>query len=296
MELLLPLLLAAVVYSFVSLRVIRQYERGVSFFLGRFWGTKGPGLIFLPAGFASQKRVSLRIVALDIPPQDVITRDNVSVKVNAVLYMRVTDPARAIIEIEDYLYATSQLAQTTLRSVLGEVELDELLSDREKINAVLKKIIDTRTEPWGIEVSAVEVKDVDLPDQMKRAMARQAEAERERRAKVIAAQGELQASETLAQAARNLATEPSAIQLRYLQTVTEIAAENNSTTIFPIPMELFTPFLQAHQQRQQTRPAPAVPAPPVTATEPPGTALPAADLSDLMSQLRLGAAQNPAQD
>jgi regulator of protease activity HflC (stomatin/prohibitin superfamily) len=295
MELLLPLLLAAVVYSFVSLRVIRQYERGVSFFLGRFWGTKGPGLIFLPAGFASQKRVSLRIVALDIPPQDVITRDNVSVKVNAVLYMRVTDPAKAIIEIEDYLYATSQLAQTTLRSVLGEVELDELLSDREKINAVLKKIIDTRTEPWGIEVSAVEVKDVDLPDQMKRAMARQAEAERERRAKVIAAQGELQASETLAQAARNLATEPSAIQLRYLQTVTEIAAENNSTTIFPIPMELFTPFLQAHAQRQQARPAPAVPAP-VANTEPSGAALPAADLSDLMSQLRLGAAQNPAQD
>ena len=295
MELLLPLLLAAVVYSFVSLRVIRQYERGVSFFLGRFWGTKGPGLIFLPAGFASQKRVSLRIVALDIPPQDVITRDNVSVKVNAVLYMRVTDPAKAIIEIEDYLYATSQLAQTTLRSVLGEVELDELLSDREKINAVLKKIIDTRTEPWGIEVSAVEVKDVDLPDQMKRAMARQAEAERERRAKVIAAQGELQASETLAQAARNLAVEPSAIQLRYLQTVTEIAAENNSTTIFPIPMELFTPFLQAHAQRQQARPAPAVPAP-VANTEPSGAALPAADLSDLMSQLRLGAAQKPAQD
>ena len=180
MELLLPLLAAAVVYSFVSLRVIRQYERGVSFFLGRFWGTKGPGLIFLPAGFAAQKRVSLRIVALDIPPQDVITRDNVSVKVNAVLYMRVTDPAKAIIEIEDYLYATSQLAQTTLRSVLGEVELDELLSDREKINAVLKRIIDERTDAWGIEVSAVEVKDVDLPDQMKRAMARQAEAERER--------------------------------------------------------------------------------------------------------------------
>jgi regulator of protease activity HflC (stomatin/prohibitin superfamily) len=295
MELLLPLLLAAVVYSFVSLRVIRQYERGVSFFLGRFWGTKGPGLIFLPAGFASQKRVSLRIVALDIPPQDVITRDNVSVKVNAVLYMRVTDPAKAIIEIEDYLYATSQLAQTTLRSVLGEVELDELLSDREKINAVLKKIIDTRTDAWGIEVSAVEVKDVDLPDQMKRAMARQAEAERERRAKVIAAQGELQASETLAQAARNLAVEPSAIQLRYLQTVTEIAAENNSTTIFPIPMELFTPFLQAHAQRQQARPAPAVPAS-VANAEAGGTALPAADLSDLMSQLRLGAAQNPAQD
>ena len=292
MDLLLPLLLAAVVYSFVSLRVVRQYERSVAFFLGRFWGTKGPGLIFLPAGFASQKRVSLRIMALDITPQDVITRDNVSVKVNAVLYMRVTDPAKAIIEIEDYLYATSQLAQTTLRSVLGEVELDELLSDREKINAVLKKIIDERTDPWGIEVSAVEVKDVDLPDQMKRAMARQAEAERERRAKVIAAQGELQASETLAQAARNLATEPSAIQLRYLQTVTEIAAENNSTTIFPIPIDLFRPFLKAQEAMDARRAAPAAP----ETADPPGAALPAADLSSMMSQLRLGAAQNPAQD
>src|SRR5829696_3375490 len=201
MDLALGALAFAVLYSFLSMRVLRQYERGVAFFLGRYWGTKGPGLIFLPAGFASQKRVSLRIAAVDIPPQDVITRDNVSVKVNAVLYMRVSEPSKAVIEIEDYMYATSQLAQTTLRSVLGEVELDELLSDREKINAVLKRIIDTRTDPWGIEVSAVEVKDVDLPDQMKRAMARQAEAERERRAKVIAAQGELQASETLAQAA-----------------------------------------------------------------------------------------------
>jgi regulator of protease activity HflC (stomatin/prohibitin superfamily) len=284
MELLFPLLVAAVAYSFISLRVVRQYERGVAFFLGRYWGTKGPGLVFLPAGFASQKRVSLRIVALDIPPQDVITRDNVSVKVNAVLYMRVTDPSKAILEIEDYLYATSQLAQTTLRSVLGEVELDELLSDREKINAVLKKIIDERTDAWGIEVSAVEVKDVDLPDQMKRAMARQAEAERERRAKVIAAQGELQASQTLAEAARTLATEPSAIQLRYLQTVTEIAAENNSTTIFPIPIELFRPFLQA----QAARPA-AVPS--GEEGEGPGKALPAADLSNLMSTLRLDASR-----
>ena len=288
MELLLPLLLAAVLYSFVSLRVIRQYERGVAFFLGRYWGTKGPGLIFLPAGFAGQKRVSLRIVALDIPPQDVITRDNVTLKVNAVLYMRVTDPAKAIIEIEDYLYATSQLAQTTLRSVLGEVELDELLSDREKINAVLKKIIDERTEPWGIEVSAVEVKDVDLPEQMKRARARQAEAERERRAKVINAQGELQASQTLAEAARTLAQEPSAIQLRYLQTVTEIAAENNSTTIFPIPIELFKPFLQAQTTRA---PAAALPS-----AEAPGTALPAGDLSSLMSQLRLGEARTPPKE
>jgi regulator of protease activity HflC (stomatin/prohibitin superfamily) len=271
----------------MSLRVLRQYERGVAFFLGRFWGTKGPGLIFLPAGFANQKRVSLRIVALDIPPQDVITRDNVSVKVNAVLYMRVSEPSKAVLEIEDYHYATSQLAQTTLRSVLGEVELDELLSDREKINAVLKKIIDERTEAWGIEVSAVEVKDVDLPDQMKRAMARQAEAERERRAKVIAAQGELQASETLAQAARNLATEPSAIQLRYLQTVTEIAAENNSTTIFPIPIELFRPFLNQ---------AASVAAKPVAPGEPAGPALPAAELSSLMSQLRIQAAKTPAKE
>jgi regulator of protease activity HflC (stomatin/prohibitin superfamily) len=286
-DFLIPGLAVAVIYSFLSLRVLRQYERGVTFFLGRFWGTKGPGVIFLPAGFASQKRVSLRIVAMDIPPQDVITRDNVSVKVNAVLYMRVTDPERAVIVIEDYLYATSQLAQTTLRSVLGEVELDELLSDREKINAVLKKIIDERTDAWGIEVSAVEVKDVDLPDQMKRAMARQAEAERERRAKVIAAQGELQASETLTQAAHNLAAEPTALQLRYLQTVTEIAAENNSTTIFPIPIELFRPFL--------TSAAASAPKPESSA-EAPGTALPASDISSLMSQLRLQAARTSKQE
>ena len=286
MDFVIPLAVA-VIYSFLSLRVLRQYERGVTFFLGRFWGTKGPGLIFLPAGFASQKRVSLRIVAMDIPPQDVITRDNVSVKVNAVLYMRVTDPERAVIIIEDYLYATSQLAQTTLRSVLGEVELDELLSDREKINAVLKKIIDERTDAWGIEVSAVEVKDVDLPDQMKRAMARQAEAARERRAKVIAAQGELQASETLTQAAHNLAAEPTALQLRYLQTVTEIAAENNSTTIFPIPIELFRPFL-----------SPTVAAAPraETPAEAAGQALPASDLTSLMSQLRLQAARTSKQE
>ena len=287
MDFLIPGLAVAVLYSFLSLRVLRQYERGVTFFLGRFWGTKGPGLIFLPAGFASQKRVSLRIVAMDIPPQDVITRDNVSVKVNAVLYMRVTDPERAVIVIEDYLYATSQLAQTTLRSVLGEVELDELLSDREKINAVLKRIIDERTDAWGIEVSAVEVKDVDLPDQMKRAMARQAEAERERRAKVIAAQGELQASETLTQAAQNLAAEPTALQLRYLQTVTEIAAENNSTTIFPIPIELLRPFLP-----QTTGSAPRAESP----AEAPGAALPASDISSLMSQLRLQAARTSKQE
>lgn len=243
MELLIPLAIA-VAYTFLSLRVLKQYERGVAFFLGRYSGTKGPGLIFLPAFLASMRRVSLRIVALDIPPQDVITRDNVTLRVNAVLYMRVNEPSQAVLEIEDYLYATSQLAQTTLRSVLGEVELDELLSDREKINAVLKRIIDERSDAWGIEVSAVEVKDVDLPEQMKRAMARQAEAERERRAKVIAAQGELQASGTLAEAARTLSAAPSALQLRYLQTVTEIAAENNSTTIFPIPIEMIRPFIE----------------------------------------------------
>ena len=287
MDLVIPAVGIVVAYTFLSLRVLRQYERGVAFFLGRFWGTKGPGLIFLPAGFASQKRVSLRISAVDIPPQDVITRDNVSVKVNAVLYMRVSDPAKAVLEIEDYMYATSQLAQTTLRSVLGEVELDELLSDREKINAVLKKIIDERTEAWGIEVSAVEVKDVDLPDQMKRAMARQAEAERERRAKVIAAQGELQASETLAQAARQLATEPSALQLRYLQTVTEIAAENNSTTIFPIPIELFRPFINQAAAAGAKSVGPADPAAP---------ALPAGEISSLMSQMRLQAAKTSAQE
>lgn len=243
MEIALTALALAVGYTFASIRVIRQYDRAVTFFLGRFSGTKGPGLIFLPAFFAGMKRVSLRIVAMDIPPQDVITRDNVSVRVNAVLYMRASDPERVVMEVEDYIYATSQLAQTTLRSVLGEVELDELLSDREKINAVLKRIIDERTDQWGIHVSAVEVKDVDLPEQMKRAMARQAEAERERRAKVIAAQGELQASETLAQAAHTLATEPMSLQLRYLQTVIEIASENNSTTIFPVPIDMIKPFM-----------------------------------------------------
>jgi regulator of protease activity HflC (stomatin/prohibitin superfamily) len=249
--------------------------------------TKGPGLVLLVPAIDRMVRISLRTVTLNVPPQDVITRDNVSVKVNAVLYMRVTDPERAVIVIEDYLYATSQLAQTTLRSVLGEVELDELLSDREKINAVLKRIIDERTDAWGIEVSAVEVKDVDLPDQMKRAMARQAEAERERRAKVIAAQGELQASETLTQAAHNLAAEPTALQLRYLQTVTEIAAENNSTTIFPIPIELFRPFL--------TSAAASAPKGESSA-EAPGTALPASDISSLMSQLRLQAARTSKQE
>jgi regulator of protease activity HflC (stomatin/prohibitin superfamily) len=243
MEILFAVLAGAVAYTFASLRILKQYERGVSFLLGKYWGTKGPGLVFVPAGFAHLRRVSLRIVAMDVPPQDVITRDNVSIKVNAVLYMRVKNPEMAIIEIEDYLYATSQLAQTTLRSVLGEVELDELLSDREKINGILQKIVEERTDSWGVEVSAVEVKDVDLPMEMKRAMARQAEAERERRAKVIAAEGEYQAAGKLAQAAAVIGEHPQALQLRYLQTLVEVASENNSTTIFPIPIDLLTPFM-----------------------------------------------------
>jgi len=233
-----------VLYLFSGLRVLREYERGVYFLLGRSWGARGPGLIFLPPVLAKMQKVSLRVMAMDIPPQDVITRDNISIKVNAVLYMRVKDPVKAVIGVENYLYATSQLAQTTLRSVLGETEMDELLMSREKINAILKNIIDARAEDWGIEVSAVEVKDVDLPPEMKRAMARQAEAERERRAKVINAEGELQAAEKLAQAAHIIGKEPAAIQLRYLQTVNEIASENNSTTIFPIPIDLFRGFME----------------------------------------------------
>ena len=253
---LLPILLGVGFYLFSGLRVLREYERAVYFFLGRSWGAKGPGLIYLPPLFARMQKVSLRVVAMDIPPQDVITRDNISIKVNAVLYMLVKDPVKAVIGVENYLYATSQLAQTTLRSVLGETEMDELLMNREKINAILKNIIDTRTEDWGITVSAVEVKDVDLPPEMKRAMARQAEAERERRAKVINAEGELQASEKLAQAARIIGSEPAAIQLRYLQTVTEIASEKNSTTIFPIPIDLFKGLFDAIKGGR----APALPA------------------------------------
>jgi regulator of protease activity HflC (stomatin/prohibitin superfamily) len=243
-EILFVPLAAVAGYVLASLRVLKQYERAVVFFLGRYTETRGPGLLFMPVGFFQMKRVSLRIVAMDVPAQDVITRDNISVKVNAVLYFRVVDPALAIMEIQDYLFATGQLAQTTLLSVLGQVELDELLADRRKVNELLKEIIDERTDFWGIEVSAVEIKDVLLPDVMRRAIARQAEAERERRAKVISAQGELQAADALAQAARMLQSQPASIQLRYLQTVTEIAAENNSTTIFPIPIDLLRSFLQ----------------------------------------------------
>jgi regulator of protease activity HflC (stomatin/prohibitin superfamily) len=227
-----------------SLRILKEYERAVVFRLGRVRPLRGPGLIFLvPFGVERMVRVSLRIIAMDIPPQDVITRDNVSVKVNAVLYFRVAKAQRAVLEIEDYLFATSQLAQTTLRSVIGQAELDELLAEREKFNEILRQIIDEGTDVWGIDVTAVEVKDVDLPQEMKRMIARQAEAERERRAKVINAEGELQAADKLTKAAALLSTQPASIQLRFLQTAAEIAAENNSTTLFPLPLD-FAPFLQ----------------------------------------------------
>ena len=226
-----------------SLRILREYERAVVFRLGRVRPIRGPGLIFLvPFGIERMVRVGLRIIAMDIPPQDVITRDNVSVTVNAVLYFKVHDPSRAVLEIEDFLFATSQLAQTTLRSVIGQAELDELLAERKKFNRILQKIIDEGTDAWGIDVTAVEVKDVDLPQETKRAMARQAEAERERRAKVINADGELQAASRLKDAARILSLAPASLQLRFLQTASEIAAENNSTTLFPLPMDLFSPL------------------------------------------------------
>ncbi|MCH7932900.1 MAG: slipin family protein [Gemmatimonadetes bacterium] len=232
-----------------SLRILMEYQRGVVFRLGRLTRAKGPGLIFLvPFGIERMKKMDLRIVALDIPSQDTITKDNVSVKVNAVVYFRVTDPSKAVVEIEDYYFATSQLAQTTLRSVIGQSELDDLLIERDQVNRVIRDIIDEGTNPWGIEVTAVEVKDIDLPQEMKRAMARQAEAERERRGKVIAAAGEAQAAIKLAEAAKMMQDYPVAIQLRFLQTAVEIAAENNSTTIFPIPMDLFTPILEAGER------------------------------------------------
>ena len=244
-EWLVPAAVFAAASVITSLRVLREYERGVVFRLGRLVGAKGPGLIFLvPLGVERMVKVPLRIVALDVPPQDVITRDNVSIKVNAVVYFRVRDPVKSVVIIEDYLFATSQIAQTTLRSVVGHAELDQLLTEREHFNQILQKIIDEGTDPWGIDVTAVEIKDIDLPQEMRRAMARQAESERERRAKVIHAQGEVQASEMLANAARTLSQDPAAIQLRFLQTVTEVAAENNSTTIFPLPLELFRPFIE----------------------------------------------------
>ncbi len=232
-----------------SIKVLKEYERGVIFRLGRFLSTKGPGLIIVLPGIDKMVKVSLRLIALDVPPQDIITKDNVSVKVNAVVYFRVINPDKAVIEVEDYLYATSQLSQTTLRSILGAADMDELLSARDKINANLQAILDKRTDPWGIKVTNVEVKHVDLPQEMQRAMAKQAEAERERRAKVINAEGEYQAAQKLTDAAEIIAKQPSALQLRYLQTLREIASENATTTIFPIPIDLFEPFLRMREKK-----------------------------------------------
>ena len=237
-----PVLIVAVVVGFYllsSIKILNEYERGVIFRLGKLLAQpKGPGIIFVFAPIDRMARVSLRTIVMDVPPQDIITRDNVSVKVNAVVYFRVMDPRKAIVEVESYHYATSQLAQTTLRSVLGQVELDDLLSERERLNAQLQEILDRHTEPWGVKVASVEVKQVDLPPDMQRAMAKQAEAEREKRAKIVHAAGELEASQKLAQAATAMAVEPMTITLRYLQTLTEIASEKNSTIIFPLPIEL----------------------------------------------------------
>ena len=242
---LIPAAIVAAGALLTSLRILWEYERGVIFRLGKLTRAKGPGLIFLvPFGVERMRKMDLRIVALDIPPQDTITKDNVSMTVNAVVYFRVADPAKAVVEIEDYYFATSQLAQTSLRSVIGQSELDELLAEREQINEIVREIIDEGTDPWGIDVTGVEIKDIDLPQGMKRAMAKQAESERERRGKVIAAEGEYQASKKLAQAAQVMSKFPAEIQLRFLQTAVEVAAENNSTTIFPIPVDLFTGLLK----------------------------------------------------
>jgi regulator of protease activity HflC (stomatin/prohibitin superfamily) len=241
--------LIALVLIASGVKVLPEYERAVIFRLGRLVPSRGPGVIYVIPLVERMVRIALRTIAMDVPPQDVITRDNVSVKVSAVLYFRVIDPNRAIVEIENYLFATSQLAQTTLRSVCGQAELDDLLAEREKINAHLQEILDSQTEPWGVKVSLVEVKHIDLPQEMQRAIARQAEAERERRAKVINAEGEFQAAQRLADASVIIEQHPVALQLRYLQTLAEVATENNSTTLFPIPIDLLSPFLEAVKKK-----------------------------------------------
>jgi len=240
------IILAALILLFVwsAIKILPEYERGVIFFLGRFQAVKGPGLILLIPGVQKMLKVSLRTVTMDVPPQEVITRDNVSVRVNAVVYFRVMSPDKAIIAVENFLYATSQLSQTTLRSVCGQAELDELLTERDKINKGIQEILDKQTDPWGIKVSLVEVKAIDLPEEMKRAMAKQAEAEREKRAKVIHAEGEFMAAKQILAAAELMAQNPVSLQLRYLQTLTEIAAEKNSTILFPLPMDLIKPFIK----------------------------------------------------
>ena len=244
-----PAIVVVIIFALIILgqavKICREYERGVVFRLGRLiLPPKGPGIFLIIPFVDRMLKISLRTVVMDVPPQDVITRDNVSIKVNAVVYFRVMQADKAVVEVENYLYATSQLAQTTLRSVVGQAELDELLAAREKMNRELQTILDRQTDPWGIKVSMVEIKHVDLPEEMKRAMARQAEAERERRAKVISAMGEFQAAEKMADAAKVLSTYPVAVQLRFLQTLTEVAAENNSTVVFPVPIDLVSPLLQ----------------------------------------------------
>jgi regulator of protease activity HflC (stomatin/prohibitin superfamily) len=242
-----PYLITVLIVVFILSQVVKilnEYERGVIFRLGRLIPSKGPGIILLIPFIDKLQKMSLRLVTLDVPPQDVITRDNVSIKVNAVLYYRIMEPNSAVVDVENYAYATSQLAQTTLRSVCGQAELDELLAEREKISLHLQEILDKETDPWGIKVSKVEIKHIDLPPEMQRAMAKQAEAERERRAKVIHAEGEFQASQKLSEAAVIISKDPAAVQLRYLQTLSEIATENNSTILFPIPIDLFKPFMK----------------------------------------------------
>ena len=239
-----PAVILVVFFLASAIRILKEYERGVIFRLGRVIKTKGPGLIILIPVIDKMVKVSLRLVAMDVPEQDVITRDNVSIKVNAVIYFRVMEPKKATIEVENFLFATSQLAQTTLRSVCGQVELDELLAEREKINTQLQNILDKHTDPWGIKVSTVEVKHIDLPEEMQRSMARQAEAERERRAKIINAEGEYQAANRLAEAAAIISKHPEALQLRYLQTIREISSESSTTTFFPLPIDLLSPFIK----------------------------------------------------
>ncbi|MFN3781521.1 MAG: slipin family protein [Candidatus Kapaibacteriota bacterium] len=247
----LVLILFGIFILLSSIKVLNEYERAVVFRLGRYIATKGPGLIILIPFIDKMARVSLRTVTLDVPPQDVITKDNVSIKVSAVVYFRVVDAGRAIIEVENYLFATSQIAQTTLRSILGQSDLDEILAERESLNKRLQSIIDDHTEPWGIKVSAVEIKQVDLPIEMQRAMAKQAEAERERRSKIINADGEFQAAQKLKEAAAMIQDFPVALQLRYLQTLSDIATEKNSTTIFPIPIDLISPFLKGNTRSSE---------------------------------------------
>lgn len=241
----LVVIVLVVMFLAAAIRILNEYERAVIFRLGRIRDVKGPGLIIIIPGIDRVVKVDMRTITMDVPPQDVITKDNVSIKVSAVVYFRVMDANAAVTNVENYLYATSQLAQTTLRSVCGQMELDEILSEREKINMHLQAILDRSTEPWGIKVSLVEVKHIDLPEEMKRSMAKQAEAERERRAKVINAEGEFQAAQKLIEAARVMETQPMSLQLRYLQTLNQIASENNSTTVFPIPIDLFKPFLKS---------------------------------------------------